>query len=331
MQRIVGSVSRWAKKQAKVMGGIGAGAVVGLAGVAVVSASIPDASGVIHGCYRTNNGTLRIIDSASQTCAGNEAALTWNQTGPQGPAGATGPQGPAGPQGPQGPAGSGGVLIPNLVGADLRGAVMVGWDLSGKDFTNANLGSSRLGGSNLTGAIFTGASFLGATFTGVNLSGGSLSGATFGGNTFDDGNFTGANLTNAKFVCNGSTPIVCSSNGSNGGNFTGANLTGVTVKAALFFSNFSGANFTNAQFVADAVASGEQQTRNINFSGANFTGVTFTAAAGRSFGFHFDDFTGVNLAGTNIASVATSWESTICPDGTNSNANGNTCIGHLTP
>jgi hypothetical protein len=64
----------------------------------VAYASIPDSSGVIHGCY-TNNQVLRVIDSATQTCAMNETALNWNQTGPQGPAGPTGATGPAGADG----------------------------------------------------------------------------------------------------------------------------------------------------------------------------------------------------------------------------------------
>jgi hypothetical protein len=63
-------------------------------------ASIPDSGGVIHGCYKTDNGKLRVIDSSSAGCATDEASLTWNQTGPQG---ATGETGPAGPQGPPGP------------------------------------------------------------------------------------------------------------------------------------------------------------------------------------------------------------------------------------
>jgi hypothetical protein len=68
---------------------------------AVVFAVIPDTSSVFHGCYKTNGGSLRVIDDASQTCATNETAITWNQTGPQGPVGPTGPQGPAGSDGDQ--------------------------------------------------------------------------------------------------------------------------------------------------------------------------------------------------------------------------------------
>jgi hypothetical protein len=71
--------------------------------VAVVHAAIPDASGVIHACYRAN-GNLRLVDKSS--CTSSETALTWNQTGPQGPAGAPGPQGAPGPAGPPGPQGA---------------------------------------------------------------------------------------------------------------------------------------------------------------------------------------------------------------------------------
>jgi len=70
---------------------VGIVVVLVLAGTAVAAASIPDASGVIHGCRSTKTGVLRVIDTdAGQTCSKDEAALSWNQIGPQGPAG---PQG----------------------------------------------------------------------------------------------------------------------------------------------------------------------------------------------------------------------------------------------
>lgn len=75
-----------------------AGALLLVGGVAV--ASIPDSSGVIHGCRKNSDGSVRVIDSdLGQTCASGWTALNWSQTGPQGPAGATGPQGPAGVSG----------------------------------------------------------------------------------------------------------------------------------------------------------------------------------------------------------------------------------------
>jgi hypothetical protein len=81
-------------------------ATLGLAG-GVAWASIPDAAGVIHGCYQKNNGQLRVIDSAqTQACAPAESPLNWNQTGPQGPQGPQGPLGPKGDAGPTGPQGA---------------------------------------------------------------------------------------------------------------------------------------------------------------------------------------------------------------------------------
>ena len=77
--------------------------------VAIVQAAIPDPSGVIHACYRAN-GNLRLVDKSS--CTSGETALTWNQTGPQGPAGAPGPAGTPGPQGATGPQGQPGTPGP---------------------------------------------------------------------------------------------------------------------------------------------------------------------------------------------------------------------------
>jgi hypothetical protein len=68
-----------------------------------VQASIPDANGLIHGCYKTNNGSLRVIDSASSSCAASETPLNWSQRGPTGRKGATGATGPSGPTGASGP------------------------------------------------------------------------------------------------------------------------------------------------------------------------------------------------------------------------------------
>src|SRR5689334_10119811 len=61
--------------------------LVVIGGVAV--ASIPDSSGVIHGCRKTNGGALSVIDSATQTCPSGTVPLNWSQTGPPGLSGLT--------------------------------------------------------------------------------------------------------------------------------------------------------------------------------------------------------------------------------------------------
>lgn len=83
-------------------------------------ASIPDGSGVIHGCFQTKGKahSLKVIDSAvTPNCPAGFTSLNWNQTGPQGPqgaTGATGSQGPTGATGPQGPQGPGDVYAFNV-------------------------------------------------------------------------------------------------------------------------------------------------------------------------------------------------------------------------
>jgi hypothetical protein len=77
-----------------------AGALVLLGGVAF--ATIPDSSGVIHGCYSRSGGSLRVIDNTVTNCGKDETALNWNVQGPQGPPGSQGPKGDQGIQGVQG-------------------------------------------------------------------------------------------------------------------------------------------------------------------------------------------------------------------------------------
>jgi hypothetical protein len=56
--------------------------VAALIGGSVAYASIPDSSGVIHGCYNNYTGALRIIDSGASSCYADETGLNWNQSVP---------------------------------------------------------------------------------------------------------------------------------------------------------------------------------------------------------------------------------------------------------
>jgi hypothetical protein len=70
--------------------------VAGLLALAggVAYATIPDGQGVIHACYKTQNGQLRVIDAGG--CKPSETALSWSQVGQQGPPGPAGPSGALG-------------------------------------------------------------------------------------------------------------------------------------------------------------------------------------------------------------------------------------------
>jgi hypothetical protein len=86
-------------------------------------ASIPDGTGTIHGCYKTSNGQLRVIDvDAGESCGVAEQPLDWGQAGPEGPPGVPGEAGPPGPPGPPGPAGA--TTIAGIV--ELDGTIRAG-------------------------------------------------------------------------------------------------------------------------------------------------------------------------------------------------------------
>ncbi|MGH9138287.1 MAG: hypothetical protein ACRD0G_14785 [Acidimicrobiales bacterium] len=81
-----------------------AGALAGGLVFGAVAVGADTQSSEIQGCVHDRTGLVRIVDDPSQ-CRTGELAVSWNQTGPEGPPGPIGPQGPAGPEGPQGPAG----------------------------------------------------------------------------------------------------------------------------------------------------------------------------------------------------------------------------------
>jgi hypothetical protein len=117
-------------------------AILGLAAAGIAYATIPDSGGVIHGCYDTKTGALRVIDAGG--CVSKEAALNWNQTGPQGP------QGIQGVPGPQGPAG----VAPAWARIDLNGNVTAGHNVAQWNVSHPQLGVYCIGGLTVDGAEF---------------------------------------------------------------------------------------------------------------------------------------------------------------------------------
>jgi hypothetical protein len=77
-------------------------AVVALAGAGIAHAGVPGSDGVIHGCYRTSGGQLRVVHSDRPDCGKGEQAIEWSKTGPQGFAGTDGNNGTDGRDGVDG-------------------------------------------------------------------------------------------------------------------------------------------------------------------------------------------------------------------------------------
>lgn len=121
--------------------------------------------------------------------------------------------------------------------------------------------------------------------------------ATFTGS----GNYTGGASSGLTEVV---TRVACTS-------LSGCNLHGTTLtNGNLAGANLSGANLNGA-----------------NLSGTNLTGANLSGA----------NLANANLTGANLSGAITTganfnratWSNTVCPDGTNSDSDGGSCVGHL--
>jgi Collagen triple helix repeat (20 copies) len=88
---------------------VAAVALVAIAGAVTYAVADVGGGGVINGCYKSQNGQLRVIDPATGRCLPSEKSISWSQTGPQGPPGPRGPTGPKGATGATGPKGATGL------------------------------------------------------------------------------------------------------------------------------------------------------------------------------------------------------------------------------
>ncbi len=105
---------------------------------------------------------------------------------------------------------------------------------------------------------------------------------------------------------------------------TSANVTGKSC-AALTGCNLKETNFSNAN-LAGADLSNANLNR-ANLTGAALRGADLTNANLLGANLTNADLTGATTTGANFNKVT--WSNTTCPDGTNSNADGGTCEGHL--
>jgi len=184
-------------------------------------------------------------------------------------------------------------LVVHMSGANLSGAFLYGADLSDAVIINSNL---------------SGADLRWALLTNSNLSGSDLSYAQL--DSVDFG--YGANLTNVSFRGVDLRGVLLSQfNYLNGVNFSNSILGSFEW---MYFnnSNFSGANF----FFADILGG--------SYNNSDFTYSDMLKTVGNGQYFENSDLTGA----TNAVPYNSYWVNTICPDGTNSDDNGNTCEGH---
>lgn len=283
--------------------------IIGFGSMAV-RAAVPTISGAVRACYQTSgafaNGQTRIIDTATQSCSVDETAVDLSKATP-------------------------GDFVTNLAGGDFTGV-----NFAYRNFADANMSGSLFYQTSMRGGDFRLANLSGSTFssiidmTGTNLTGtnlantqwtnggaingdfrqATLTGMQFNGSSFENSNFQGVDFSTTNLFGGGF------SNGTNlsSADFTGAYDTGNNLSIAVYSANLASADFSGSGHVL----------LNSTFHQANVAGADFTNVLFQDSNLGQTDFTGATLSGAT-------WSNTICPDGTNSNDNGNTCSGHLSP
>lgn len=268
--------------------------------IALANGGDPD---IIHGCVNNTTGSLRIV-GVSTSCNSNETALNWNEKGLPGT----------------------GALLNNLHGASLN---------------NTDFSYRTLKDDNFTG---TGCSLSGDTFNHTDLTHVNITGCGLGGSHFLNIDFTTVTLGNNSFI----NASISNSNFANK-NLTGDNLDGIQIDSSnltndnistITFGNNSTASFTNSDltnvnYTNSSIQAGSvidfnaSNVTNTNFTGFNVsaaTAATFTNITGSNTNFTNANLSGAIFSGANLTTPI--WSNTTCPDGTNSNDNGNTCVGH---
>lgn len=177
----------------------------------------------------------------------------------------------------------------NLEHADLAGQSLVSANLDNTDLTGADLAKADLNSTVQGGTILTGANVTGADLTNASLAGADIQGADFTGATFSGVESGSVTGTAAALPAHWSLRA---------GYLLGP-------YAGLVLANLADADLTGVDLIhADLYLA--------TLTGTNFTDANLTYAA-----LNTDDMTGAV------------WANTICPDGSNSDTNGGTCVDNI--
>jgi uncharacterized protein YjbI with pentapeptide repeats len=261
------------------------------------------------------------------------------------------------------------LVVGYLIGpqATLNSADLAGANLSDADFTSADLSDADLHGANVSDADFTSAILLGvrsgdltgslptlpngwsysagfligpgANLAGANLTSADMSNADISGADLDGADLAGDNLWNSYAFDTDFTNANLTAANLTGDVLTGANVAGTKLAGANLDLVESGdTEGTAASLPVNWFQLGgflfgpDDNLANDELAGLNLTGADL---AGSQFGTA--DLTGVNFTNADLSgsspSLATitgvTWSNTICPDGTNSTADGGTCASDL--
>jgi uncharacterized protein YjbI with pentapeptide repeats len=196
----------------------------------------------------------------------------------------------------------------NLENHSINASRMDGINLALANVKGANLFGTNLSGAYLVGAVFSRANLGTTNLTGADLAAANLSASSIFFRTRMAGaiGLTSTQLRSVKSIVNFGSACADTGPDLQFVDFTGLNFTGFDLHAANFRGSvLSGVNLTNAN-LTNTVYSGTV------VANANFTNADLTCAGGIP-------------ADAELAE----WNNTTCPDGTNSDNNGDTCAGHF--
>jgi uncharacterized protein YjbI with pentapeptide repeats len=250
-----------------------------------------------------------------------------------------------------------------LMGADLSGADLTGTDLTYSNLINADLSdvdlsgvdmqAADLGGANLTGANLNSASLIGTSLSTADFTDADFTDASLAGTDLRDAELSGATLTGVGSGLIEGSPSSLPANWSLTVGFLvgpGANLN----DANLTDADLSGVDLTDAD-LSDVVSGGITGTPSAlptdwsltdgyligptadlyyaNLSGAELANADLTGATMDNTNLSDADLTGADLSGAIVTSrtdlTGVTWSDTTCPDGTNSDNDGSTCVNNL--
>lgn len=196
---------------------------------------------------------------------------------------------------------------------DLSGAVIIGLDLHGVDLSRANLQDVNAGcdpdqpRTNLADARLAKADARRALLCDAILVGADLRDANLGEASLEDADLRSADASSIRL----------DGAGANFAQFTDARLTNASLRSLFAVgATFNGADLRGAD-VRDA------DLAHARFVDADLRGVQLDRTD-----LTMADLTGADLQRATGLDTVT-WSATICPDGTNSDDDGGTCLGHL--
>jgi uncharacterized protein YjbI with pentapeptide repeats len=284
-------------------GVIGAVLAVGLTFGLQAAAQSSSTVTTIYACLKS--GELTHVKTSAPKCPSGSTPIQWNSF----PVSASG--------------------TPQCTGIPHEGIDLSGCDLEGASFEVSDLTSANFSQANLTDALFVSDSSsqnpVAPTLEDADFDGANLTGSNWVGVNISGINFSNADLTDIDTSGLSGTPSSLPTNWVSVGDY----LVGPT-------TNLDDQDLNGYEFRGDDLAGAnltETGLTDASLSTSNLTGTFLIEATLAETDFNGANLTNADLQGAFDASTASfsgaTWSNTTCPDGTNSNNDGDTCTNNL--